>query len=150
MYFKELYDEIKVWARIRRIAKQNSELLKENNFRVDWVGRIYTVINLPEEMLSRPDLQEGWVFMQLRDYDSLFMEMGVADYLFPEITHIADRGAYLLVLTGPKDYLGLWRFLWNLLKIGGLIFLGRIFYILIKNNWDSITGAISNLFNYIF
>ena len=116
MYFKELYEEIKIWRRIRRIAKQNTELLKENNFRVDWVGRIYTVINLPEEMLSRPDLQEGWVFMQLRDYDSLFMEMGVADYLFPEITHIADRGAYLLVLTGPKDCLGLWRFLWNLLK----------------------------------
>ena len=150
MYFKELYEEIKVWKRIRKIAIENREVLEKSNFRVDWVGRIYTVINLPDEMLDRPDLQEGWVFMQLREYDSLFMDIGVGDYIFPEITPISDRGAFLLVLTGPKDFLSWWKFIWNLMKLGTLIVALRILYIVIKNNWDPITGAISNLFNYIF
>jgi hypothetical protein len=150
MYFKELYEEIKVWKRIRKIAIENREVLEKSNFRVDWVGRIYTVINLPDEMLDRPDLQEGWVFMQLREYDSLFMDIGVGDYIFPEITPISDRGAFLLVLTGPKDFLSWRKFIWNLMKLGTLIVALRILYIVIKNNWDPITGAISNLFNYIF
>jgi hypothetical protein len=150
MYFKELYEEIKIWRRIRKIAQENREVLEKSNFRVDWIGRVYTVINLPEEMMSRPDLHEGWVFMQLRDYDSLFMDVGLADYLFPEITAIPERGAFLLVLTGPKDYIDGWKFIWNLIKLGGLIVLGRFLYIVIRNNWDSITGAITNLLNYIF
>ena len=45
-YFKELYLEIKIWRRIKKIAKESEKTLNENNFRVDWVGRIYTVINL--------------------------------------------------------------------------------------------------------
>ena len=149
MYFKELYEELKIWRKIRRIAKENEAILNESNFRVDWIGRIYTVINLPEEMLDRVELHEGYVFMQLRDYDKLFMDIGVADVIFPEISPISDRGAFLLVLTGPKDYMGWWNFLWNLLKLGGIIVLIRILYSLcIKHSewftsiWKSLTGLI--------
>lgn len=150
MYFRELYEEIKIWKKIRRIAIENREALAENDFRVDWIGRIYTVINLPDEMMDRPDLQEGWVFMQLRNYDKLFMDIGVADVIFPEIMPIPDRGAFLLVLTGPKDYLSGWKFLWNLIKIGGLIVGLRIVYVLIRNNWETVSTWWNNLISYFF
>ena len=54
MYIKNLYNEIKIWVKIRKIAQENKNKLLENGFRVDWVGRIYTVINLPEEVVSAP------------------------------------------------------------------------------------------------
>jgi len=150
MYWKELYDEIIIWKKIKKVANDSTELLGKNNFRVDWIGRIYTVINLPEEMLSRPDLQEGWVFSQLREYDAVFLEMGIGDYLFPEILHIPDRGAYLLILTGPRDFINWIKFIWNLIKLSGFIILGRILYILVKDNWNTIIESFTNIWNYIF
>ena len=61
MYITDLYNEIKTWNKIRSIAKKAEAELKEKGFRVDWVGRIYTVINLPEEVVSAPISQEGYV-----------------------------------------------------------------------------------------
>ena len=144
-FWKELYYELRIWRRLSRVAKAKRETLKESNFRVDWVGRIYTVINLPDEMLSRPDLQEGWVFMQLREYDTLFMDLGIADYLFPEITPIPDRAAYLLVLTGPRDYIGGWKILWNFFKLGIFLIILRVLYAIVTYYWENIVGIWNNL-----
>lgn len=144
-FWEELYHELKAWIKLSKIAKASRKELSEKNFRVDWIGRIYTVINLPEEMLSRPDLQEGWVFMQLREYDDLFMELGIADYLFPEITPIPDRGAYLLVLTGPRDYINGWKILWNICKIFMLCITVRILYAVGIHYRENIVEAWNNL-----
>ena len=84
MYITNLYKELKIWSKIRKIAVENSAKLLEKGFRVDWVGRIYTVINLPEEVVSAPISQEGYVLMQLREHDKLFLDMGIADYVSPE------------------------------------------------------------------
>ena len=40
MYIVDLYKEINVWRKIKKIAKQNEKQLNEKGFRVDWVGRI--------------------------------------------------------------------------------------------------------------
>ena len=144
-FWKELYYELRIWRRLSKAAKANREVLGEKNFRVDWIGRIYTVINLPEEMLSRPDLQEGWVFMQLREYDTLFMDIEIADYLFPEITPIPDRGAYLLVLTGPKDYIGTWNISWNIFKLIILCITLRVLYAVGNHYAENIVAAWNNL-----
>ena len=147
-YFRELFLEIKIWNRIRKIAKSSREMLGNDNFRVDWVGRIYTVINLPDEMLDRTDLHEGHVLMQLKDYDKTFFELGISDYLFPEIQQVAP-GAYLLILTGPKDYLQWKGFILNVLKIIGLVILIKLLFSLtvmysenIKNLWNSLINLI--------
>ena len=39
----------------------DSPLWVKNNLRVDWIGRIYTVVNLPPEVTMSPDLpRELW------------------------------------------------------------------------------------------
>ena len=40
MYITDLYNEIKIWYKIRSIAKKSEKELIEKGFRVDWVGRI--------------------------------------------------------------------------------------------------------------
>jgi len=69
MYIIDLYKELKIWIKIRGIAMKAKPQLIEKGFRVDWVGRIYTVINLPEEVVSAPISQEGYVLMKLREHD---------------------------------------------------------------------------------
>lgn len=39
-----------------RNEEMNSVVFQRFNLRIDWVGRIYTVINLPKEVTESPDL----------------------------------------------------------------------------------------------
>lgn len=51
--------EIKVYRDYLKIVKNeslNSPLWTRRNLRSDWVGRIYTVINLPPQVTQSPDL----------------------------------------------------------------------------------------------
>lgn len=146
MYIFKLINEINIWRKVRAIALENEELLKENGFRVDWVGRIYTVINLPEEVVNQPFSREGYVLMKLREYDSMFLNMGIADAIAPELVELEDVEAYLLILSPDRDYIKFWPFIVSLFKTGGLILLLRLVYLLFSNYWDKITSA----FNWIF
>ena len=146
MYIFNLINEINIWRKVRAIALENEGLLKENGFRVDWVGRIYTVINLPEEVVNQPFSREGYVLMKLREYDSLFLNMGIADAIAPELVDLQDAEAYLLILSPDRDYIKLWPFLISLFKTGGLFLLLRLVYLLLSSYWGSITSA----FNWLF
>jgi hypothetical protein len=146
MYIFNLINEINIWRKVRAIALENEGLLKENGFRVDWVGRIYTVINLPEEVVNQPFSREGYVLMKLREYDSMFLNMGIADAIAPELVDLQDAEAYLLILSPDRDYIKLWPFLISLFKTGGLFLLLRLVYLLLSSYWGSITSA----FNWLF
>ena len=103
MYILKLYKELVIWNKIKKIAKGAQVKLLEKGFRVDWVGRIYTVINLPEEVANTPVSQEGYVLMQLREHDKLFLELGIADYVSPEFEPIPDSDSFLLVLSPDRE-----------------------------------------------
>jgi len=96
MYITNLYKELKIWLKIRSIAKEAEVKLNEKGFRVDWVGRIYTVINLPEEVVSAPISQEGYVLMQLREHDKFLLDLGIADAVSPEFDPIPDTDSFLI------------------------------------------------------
>ena len=59
MYIFDVINEINIWRKVRAVAKENEKVLAAVGFRVDWVGRIYTVINLPEEVVNQPISKEG-------------------------------------------------------------------------------------------
>ena len=145
MYIKNLYNEIKIWVKIRKIAQDNKNKLLEKGFRVDWVGRIYTVINLPEEVVSAPISQEGYVLMQLREHDKLFLDLGIADYVSPEFNPIPNTDSFLLVLSADREYLKTWPIIVSIVKTTiGLLIL-RVIYIL----FESYGEKISELWNKI-
>jgi len=130
MYITDLYNEIKIWYKIRSIAKKEEPKLKELGFRVDWVGRIYTVINLPEEVVSAPISQEGYVLMQLRKHDKFLMDLGIADYVSPEFNPIPDANAFLLVLSADREFFKLWPFVKSAAKtLGWFLYLNQPFFL---------------------
>ena len=150
MYITDLYNEIKIWYKIRSIAKKEETKLKELGFRVDWVGRIYTVINLPEEVVSAPISQEGYVLMQLRKHDALFLELGIADYVSPEFSPIENTDSFLLVLSADREYFSLKPFLISLFKTTGLLLLLRIAYLLFESHGEKLTELWNQMITKIF
>lgn len=138
------YREAKVWWKVREAALEYEDQLGSMGFRVDWIGRIYTVINLPEEVLTAaPQIQEGYVLMKLRDYDRLFLQLGLAGDVFPEMERIQeeDAAAFLLVLTPERDYLTFWSLIKFTAKTGLLLLILRVLWVAASHNWDLILTA---------
>jgi|TARA_R110002074_G_scaffold211633_2_gene381102 hypothetical protein len=150
MYITNLYKELKIWLKIRSIAKEAEQKLNEKGFRVDWVGRIYTVINLPEEVVSAPISQEGYVLMQLREHDKLFLDLGIADYVSPEFNPIPDTDSFLLVLSADREYFKLWPLIKSLGKTILLLVFIRILYVMLSSYSEKILELWNQMINLIF
>jgi len=150
MYISKLYKEIKLWLQIRKVAKSEEKALNEKGFRVDWIGRIYTVINLPEEVATAPISQEGYVLMKLREHDKFLLELGIADYVSPEFNKIEDTDSFLLVLSADREYFKLWPFLVSMLKTAGLILVLRIVYLIFNHYQEKIVELWNKLMTLIF
>lgn len=150
MYIKNLYNEIKIWVKIRKIAQENKNKLLEKGFRVDWVGRIYTVINLPEEVVSAPISQEGYVLMQLREHDKLFLDLGIADYVSPEFNPIPDTDSFLLVLSADREYLRTWPIIRSTVKTTIGLFILRVIYILFESHGEKISELWNKMTTLLF
>ena len=150
MYIKNLYNEIKIWVKIRKIAQENKNKLLEKGFRVDWVGRIYTVINLPEEVISAPISQEGYVLMQLREHDKLFLDLGIADYVSPEFNPIPNADSFLLVLSADREYLQLWPLMVSAVKTTIGLFILRVIYILFESYGEKISELWNTMTSLLF
>jgi len=143
MYITDAYQEYRTWKKVRTVAKEQVAHLEANGFRVDWVGRIYTVINLPEEVITAaPQVQEGYVLMKLRDYDKLFLHLGLAAELVPEMERIDGDGAaaFLLVLSPDRDYLTIWAFVKFILRLSICFFVLRILYVITMANIEFISS----------
>ena len=150
MYISKLYKELNIWRKIRKIAKSEEEALNEKGFRVDWIGRIYTVINLPEEVATAPISQEGYVLMKLREHDKFLLELGIADYVSPEFSKINDSDSFLLVLSADREYFRLWPFIISMAKTAGLILAFRILYLIFFHNQEKIVELWNKLMILIF
>jgi hypothetical protein len=112
-YWSEFFEELKIWWRFRKVAQQNEKLLNENGMRVDWLGRIYTVINMPEEVQTNnmEIIQQGWVIGQLKPLNAVLFQMGIADYAYPSISKVPDSASFLVVMWPELDNLNIWKFL---------------------------------------
>ena len=129
MYLIELYRDLKIWHKYAKITKSSRKLLEENKLRVDWLGRIYTVINVPDELQNYPNI-EMWVMQQLGPYNKILMDIGVADYSFPEVEKIEDAAAnaYLVVMYPELENISIWRFVLEIAKWAGIFVVLRILY----------------------
>tara|TARA_Y100000389_G_scaffold189963_1_gene214296 strand:+ start:11994 stop:12452 length:459 start_codon:yes stop_codon:yes gene_type:complete len=128
MYWWKLYKDIKLWRKFSKISKSSRKKLEEYDLRVDMLGRIYTVVNLPEEVSNGNEyMHEAWVLQNLGPYNKALEQVGLAGYVFPEMRKIEEPGtsAYLLVLYPEVDSLSFLRFILNLLLWTGGFFILR-------------------------
>ena len=147
MWLFKVIKELRIWFKIRNIAKESAKTLNEKGFRVDWIGRIYTVINIPDEVLSSAVTNESFVYMKLQELSPVFLEIGIADYVSPEIMEIPDTGSYLLIISADRNYFRLFEFVKFLFKLFLSFIIIRIFYIVFT--LKPILNFLTNIFKLI-
>ena len=115
-FIKEGYFNIKYYRAVKSIQPK----LEEAGLRIDWIGRIYTVINLKEEFINQPELvQQSSVFQQLKPVSETLMKYGLSNDAFPEISRI-DTASYLVVLYPENDNFNIYSFVRNILFAASL------------------------------
>lgn len=152
MYWIDLIKDIRLWVRYAKVAKQNREYLEKHKMRVDRIGRIYTVINLPEEIAQGNEyMHEAWVLQNLKPFTKILLEIGVADYAYPEVSKIDEpnSNAFLVVMYPEAETITLPKILWNATLWTVSIIALRILYKLIVNS-PLIMSKINSAISYIF
>ena len=130
VYWAELFKDFRVWWIFRRTAKQNQDQLnKDFQLRVDWLGRIYGVVNLPEEVQTASgEIQQAYVLNKISGFGNYMLQIGLADMVYPQIQKISPT-AYLIILWPVFDELSLLPVLGNILKSS---FVGFVFFVIYK------------------
>lgn len=154
-YWRELYRELRIFLIFRRTAYEFEKMLEEKHkLRVDWLGRIYGVINLPEEVETAAEqVQQAYVLQAITKYGNEMTRMGLSDVVYPEISKIEGSPAYLIVLWPEYEALTFWRIIGNIIRtlaiLFGLYLLTRIIitnseYLLeyVKLTWDSVSSIL--------
>ena len=128
-YWPNFFREARLLWKYRIAVKEIQKELEETGLRIDWLGRVYTVINIKEEFRNQPDLvQQSIVFQELKPTNDILVKYGLSDYAYPEIQKIDDSFSFLIILYPETDYFNFWRWLWNSLFLGIVIYLIKWIY----------------------
>jgi hypothetical protein len=144
MYWINLWREISIWREVKKVADQNIDLLKENNLRVDWIGRIYTVFNLPQEVVETPNTKEPWLSAQLKTVDDILLQLNLSDLVYPEFSQIEGTNSYLLILYPETEYLT-----WSRLLFNTAVWSGGIYGAIVLFRWMNSMPAVNKFFTDI-
>ena len=147
-FWGELVSEIRIWWIFRSTCRNKDNLQRLNNedLRVDWLGRCYGVVNMPEEVTTAaPQVQQAYVLQQINKWGPITTELGLSDIIYPEINRITGTAAYLVVMWPQYDALGIWPIIANIFRTIlvsiGLFLLGRLVYV----NFHYITDLFNRL-----
>jgi len=149
--FKRVITDIGNYFFVRRTIKNNMNSIEWNKFklRADWIGRIYTVVNLPPEVIYSPDTPEeirpAYVIEESRPLNEYLTKLGLSEVILPEITPIPKSISYLITYTPSFQRLSL---RWIFYRIGLILVISYLQYKFGFLSW--IGGLIKSLFDVIF
>jgi len=151
---KELIDDYRQWSVVKEALQEEDTKQKFANFkyemRIDKIGRIYTVINVPDELLPFEFRNQvwPWVLDQLREIDELLLSCRLNDLVYPEVQKLEEYPAYLVVLTPSTESLEWAKFfgwIFNCVFTSSFLFLTN--KIITKTTEKSAIDFIISLFN---
>ena len=104
--FFKVYKDIKVYRDYLNVIKKefgNSPIWTRKGMRIDWFGRIYTVVNLPPEVLFSADLPKearpSFVMNEIKPINQYFKAINIEELITLWIEPIkgTDEESYLVV-----------------------------------------------------
>ena len=153
---RELYTNFTHWYIIRQMCKdegvQKTFKNRSPEIRFDKIYRLYTVINIPQELYDKQHsgARETFLIDELRKVEEFTLRLGVSEILFPEfniITDVPDSYAYLLTLDTDKDAVSFIESFWWLVKIFlWTCIILAINALIFNTTGNTIIGWISSLF----
>lgn len=121
--FKKIIVDIKNYFFLRKVIKKNLDTFEWNKLklRVDWLGRIYTVVNLPPEVIYSPDAPEeirpAYVLEESRPVNEYLTRLNLQEILAPKIEPIPNSISWLIVYSPYFQKLSLKWFIYRVLVI---------------------------------
>ena len=117
MIIKKMIKEWQIWKVVRITVKEHAKELEEVGFFCDWIGRIYTVINIPEEIMqmpinSRKDYEirnmmiDTYIKQQLIPASELLTKLRLADLIvYPDKYEMFENtNSLLIVLSAARKW----------------------------------------------
>ena len=130
----ELYLVIKYYIIFRKTTLSNEfkfELSKINEkrnsskYRIDNLGRIYTIVNIPPDIIGDEDVISRLCIEEIRAIDKLLMPLGLTDIITPYIDRQYDdekNAYYVLIVIAPNtSFFTFSNIIWEIIKITALV-----------------------------
>jgi len=149
--FKRVITDIRNYFFIRRTIKKNIGSIDWDRFklRVDWIGRIYTVVNLPPEVIYSPDSPEeirpAYILEESRPLNEYLTKLNLQEVIMPKISPIPESVSYLIVYSPYFQRLSIRWIIYRIILILFLLWLQYKFGFI---SWSM--GGIKYLWNVIF
>jgi hypothetical protein len=149
--FKKIIVDIRNYFFLRKVTKKNSDTVEWNQLklRVDWLGRIYTVVNLPPEVIYSPDAPEeirpAYVLEESRPINEYLTRLNLQEILSPKIEPIPGSISYLIVYSPYFQKLSLKWLIYRILGVLVLIWANSKFDI-----FDKLWRIFVNVYEFIF
>lgn len=118
--FKKVIVDIKNYFYLRKTIKNNLKTTEWEKFRlrVDWIGRIYTVINLPPEVIHSPDapqeIRPAYILEDSKPINEYLTKLNLQEIVVPEISPITNSFSYLLLY---RPYFQVLSWKWFFLRV---------------------------------
>tara|TARA_B100001093_G_scaffold48995_1_gene41597 strand:- start:3077 stop:3568 length:492 start_codon:yes stop_codon:yes gene_type:complete len=129
-YWYNFFLEFRIWFIFQTTTKRNRKKLEEQDLRVDWIGRVYGVVNVPDEVLgAAEEIQQAYVLKQLGQFGGVMNELKISNVVYPQIQEIPGSGAYLVIFWPVLDRLNVFAIIGSLLYT---LFYTFMVYLLIR------------------
>lgn len=122
---KKIIKDISNYRFILKTIKKNKGTIEWDKLklRADWIGRIYTVVNLPPEVIHSPDapqeIRPAYVLDESRPVNEYLMKLNLQEIILPAIEAVPESLSYLIVYTPYFQKVSVkwvfYRILWLLL-----------------------------------
>lgn len=134
MLIDKIIKEMNVWRTVRRVVKTHKKQFWDLNFDVDWLGRVYTVINIPDEIMDMPIKTQKDVVLQRMCIDNYIKDSleGVTKLLndlrlsnlvmYPDnYERFNNTDSILLILSPTRIYSKFWIVAAYFLGVSGIV-----------------------------
>lgn len=113
------YEDYQEWMILREACKEKETIKKfyENDpqVRIDKLSRLYTVVNVPGDYSKNKTTSWTYVMGELGKINDLLIEVGLGDFVFPDITQIS-KVSWLIVLKPEMGNLNIKSFLLEIIR----------------------------------
>jgi len=115
-YWYNFILEFRIWFIFQTTTKRNRKKLEEQDLRVDWIGRVYGVVNMPDEVLgAAEEIQQAYVLKQLGQFGGVLNELKLSNVVYPQMQEIPGSGAYLVIFWPVLDRLNVFAIIGSIL-----------------------------------
>lgn len=115
MWIVNFFKELKVWKTIRKVCRENKQVLENSGLKFDWLGHIYTVINRDPNIQLGSEEDRYLLMKELNMIQNVLVKLNIIDLLAYELvplesTEFSDDGSeeifengYLVKFTPAED-----------------------------------------------